>query len=75
MNKLNINELKFKCCFCNKGILSNKTDPCDVNVLVNIDKPSDKQYNQTFYCHLECFRAVMHDDIRSNLALECLVDG
>lgn len=65
-----MNELKFTCCFCVGGIASSKTDPCDLNVLVNIDEPKQKQYNQTFYCHLQCFKEKLSK--RIPLYLECL---
>ncbi|MCX5925494.1 MAG: hypothetical protein NT124_04360 [Candidatus Dependentiae bacterium] len=64
-------ELGFECCFCGESIESNKTDPCDINVLINIDKQKDKQYNQTFYCHLMCFKKVITS--RVPLYLEHLV--
>jgi len=54
-----IKELAFECCFCGEGITSSKTDPCDLNVLINIDKPKSEQYNQTFYCHLTCFKKLV----------------
>jgi len=53
-------ELNFRCCFCNEMITPNDVDPCDVNILTNIDKPKDKQENQTFYCHIDCFKEKMH---------------
>lgn len=49
-------ELKFRCCFCNNTIESSNVDPADVNVLINIDKPKDTQYDQDFYCHIICFK-------------------
>lgn len=66
-----MNELEFECCFCGEGIESNKTDPCDINVLINIDKSKDKQYSQFFYCHLMCFKKTLTGSVP--LYLEHLV--
>lgn len=67
-------EYKFRCCFCNKKIKSNKTDPADVNVLINIDKPEDRQCNQNFFCHTECFRLKIHPDIKIHFHLHNIMD-
>jgi len=48
--------LLYRCCFCGKTIKSTNVDPCDLNVLINCDKPKGKQDNQSFYCHISCFR-------------------
>ena len=68
-----MSDLSFECCFCDEGIESNKTDPCDLNVLINIDKPKKRQYNQTFYCHLQCFKEKLSK--RIPLYLECLASS
>lgn len=68
-----LSELKYRCCFCNKIIKSNNVNPCDLNILINIDKPKDKQDNQTFYCHIECFKENLHEKIRPMLVVD-LVD-
>jgi len=52
--------LEYTCCFCNEDIVSDIRNPCDVSVLTNIDKPKTKQCNQTFYCHVDCFKEKMH---------------
>ena len=59
----NYNKLEFECCFCNQGIESNKTDPCDINVLINFDKVEDRQYSQNFFCHLMCLKAKLSPKI------------
>jgi hypothetical protein len=69
-----MNELKFKCCFCKQSIESNKTDPCDINILINFDKSKEKQYSQSFYCHLNCFKEKLHEDMKQHLALHLLID-
>jgi len=69
-----MNKLKVTCCFCNKGIESNKTDPCDLNLLINWDKEKSKQYNQSFYCHFACFKQSLNDEIKPHLVLETLLN-
>lgn len=68
----NIKELKYRCCFCNSMIESTDVDPCDLNILINIDKSKDKQDNQTFYCHIHCFRETLHKDILKMLVVDCV---
>ena len=51
-----INDLRFECCFCGKGIESSGIDPCVINVMINIDKSKDKQYNQDLFCHIACLK-------------------
>lgn len=54
-----IKKLEYTCCFCDEGIKSGKADPCDINILINIDKSPDMQSSQTFYCHIACFKSKM----------------
>lgn len=49
-------DLEYECCFCGKNIESSPTDPCAINVTINIDKAKSKQYDQDFYCHIKCFK-------------------
>jgi len=56
--------LQFRCCFCNTMIVSTDVDPCDINILINVDKPKQEQDNQTFYCHVSCFKERLHDNIK-----------
>ena len=49
-------DLGFVCCFCNKSITSLDLDASDINIIANIDKPKNRQANQYFYCHLQCFK-------------------
>lgn len=65
-----INELNFRCCFCNIMIESTKVDPCDINILVNIDKVKEEQDNQSFYCHVECFKQKLHQNIKNLFVLD-----
>jgi len=63
----------YRCCFCGTLIESSQGDPCAIDILINIHKPKNQQYNQVFYCHMECFREQLHDDVRLHFALECLI--
>ena len=53
---MNNNALILICCFCKKNIESNKTDPCGINFVINIDKSQNKQLGKKFFCHLICFK-------------------
>jgi hypothetical protein len=67
-------ELKYRCCFCNMLIESDNVNPCDLNILINIDKPKDKQDNQTFYCHIACFKEKLHEEIKKLLIVHLVDD-
>jgi hypothetical protein len=60
------------CCFCNESIKITNIDPCDIDILINWDKSKEKQHNQTFWCHLECFREKLHTNIRIHLMVDLL---
>ena len=66
-------DIRYRCCFCNELIQSTNVDPCDINILINCDKSKDKQDTQTFWCHIECFRRSLHDNIKKLLVVD-LVD-
>ncbi len=63
----NVDDLGYQCCYCNLPIQSTHVDPCDVNILINIDKPKEKQENQTFYCHSNCFANTLDATIKGYL--------
>lgn len=67
-------DIHYRCCFCNTMIQSNDVDPCDLNILINIDKPKNKQDNQTFYCHIHCFEQKLHNNMRGYLVLHISED-
>jgi hypothetical protein len=69
-----MSDLQYRCCFCNTSIKSSKTDPADINVLINIDKEKEQQYNQTFYCHVECFREKLDNAIKMHFHLHNILD-
>ncbi len=58
-------ELGFMCCFCNKEITSLDPDPSDINIIANIDKPKSQQADQFFYCHTQCLKKELHEDLKS----------
>lgn len=60
------------CCFCNEGVRSNQYDPCDLLIATNWDKPKNRQHDQSFWCHLECFRKALHKDIKQHLLVDLL---
>ena len=64
--------IQYRCCFCDQMIESTKIDPCDLNILINYDKPKDQQDNQTFWCHIECFRKNLHENIRKLLIVDVI---
>jgi hypothetical protein len=65
-----IEEINYRCCFCNTKIESSSVDPCDVNILINIDKPEEKRDSQTFYCHVNCFKSKMHTTMKGYLVVD-----
>ena len=65
-----VENLGFLCCFCNKSITSLDPDPSDINIIANIDKPKDHQADQYFYCHLQCLKNKLHDNIKEHFVLD-----
>ena len=45
-------------------------NPCDLNIMANIDKPKELRENQSFYCHVECFKKRLHDTIQGLLVID-----
>jgi hypothetical protein len=68
------NLVNFMCCFCDGGIDSSKIDPAEISVLINIDKNSDKQIAQYFYCHVACFKEKLSDAVRVHFHLHNILD-
>jgi hypothetical protein len=60
------------CCFCNEDIKSTNIDPCNLNILMNWDKSPAQQRDQDFWCHLECLREKLHENIKKHLVLQLL---
>lgn len=63
MDENKTEELGLQCCFCGNGIKSSQSDPCSINVIVNYDKPKNRQYDQFFWCHITCFKQAITPDI------------
>lgn len=67
-----LNGMELECCFCSQGVRAGIVNPCNLSILTNIDKLSDRQDNQLFFCHVECFKIALHDDIKERLVLKQL---
>lgn len=61
-----------QCCFCGESIVSSNVNPCDINILTNWNKSVKKQNNQTFWCHLDCFREKLHPSVKQYLVVDLL---
>jgi hypothetical protein len=72
--EFDVDKLECTCCFCDQDIVSTNVDPCDVNILVNIDKTKEKQDNQAFWCHVECFKKTLHPYMRSYFVVDIVED-
>jgi len=64
--------MNYRCCFCNTFIESTNIDPCDLNILINIDKNKEVQDNQSFYCHMNCFESKLDENIKKLLIVNIL---
>lgn len=58
--------LEFQCCFCGETVSdanrgSAGLDPCALIVVANWSMPLEKQKEQQFFCHLDCFRRALGD--------------
>ena len=67
-----INNFDF-CCFCNTLIISSSGNPMEIDILINFDKPKNKQSNQSFYCHMECFKEELHPELKIHFHLDSFV--
>ena len=66
--------LNFLCCFCNQTIESSHVNPCDINILINVNKHKDQQYNQSFYCHIACFREKLNPALKLHFHIATILD-
>lgn len=55
------------CCFCNKEIEENKTDPLDINIIYNEDMLQKTGTFRNFYAHFYCLKPTLHKDIQGYL--------
>lgn len=63
-NDSNEEALAYQCSFCGRGIASSTVDVTGLVVAINWDKEKEKQHDQQFFVHLECFQKVMHPDLK-----------
>ena len=63
-------DLGFLCCFCNEDITSLDPDPSEITIIANIDKPNEKQADQIFWCHAQCLKNKVHNDINPLFVLD-----
>lgn len=63
MDNIELKDLGFRCCFCNKSIASDNINPCDLSIVTNIDKNKERQASQWFFCHVECFKKTIHSEM------------
>ena len=42
MDNIGLEDLGFRCYFCNKSIASDNINPCDLSIVTNIDKNKEK---------------------------------
>ncbi|MDP6542548.1 MAG: hypothetical protein QGH60_01070 [Phycisphaerae bacterium] len=58
--------MNYQCCICNDAIADgaegHRLDPCAIVIVTNLDSDRRDQREQTFYCHIECFRQTVGDD-------------
>ena len=61
--------LGFSCCFCNKSVTS-ADYPSELVIIANIDKPKEQQVDQIFWCHTQCLKGKIHDEIKPLFVLD-----
>jgi hypothetical protein len=54
----------YQCCVCQKTIdaSTHRLNPCALSLTSNFDAPRGERREQTFFCHIECFRLILADD-------------
>ena len=70
-NETNNNYL---CCFCDMVIVPSHGSPMEIDMLINFDKPKNKQDNQSFYCHMECFKKELHPKLKIHFHLDSFIN-
>ena len=63
----------YLCCFCNTLIYSANGNLMEIDILINFDKPKNQQCNQSFYCHMECFKKELHPKLKIHFHLDSFV--
>ena len=56
VNQVNKIKNEFQCCFCGKGI---KENVVSLIITTNFEKDEEKQQDQQFFCHINCFISKM----------------
>ncbi len=64
---------RYVCCFCDVVIVSCNGNPMEIDMLINFDKPKQKQERQAFYCHMECFKEQLNDDFKIHFHLDSFI--
>ena len=54
---------KYQCCFCSENIESNKIDITALIVVSNWNKDQNLQQEQQLFCHMECLRNKLADNV------------
>jgi hypothetical protein len=55
-------DIKAQCCICKGTIEKSDFDPCSIVLISNSDEEWRDQKEQTFFCHMDCFRKIVNDD-------------
>lgn len=51
-----IENLRFRCCFCDKGIVETKVDPLDISLMGLKKLRNGRRSSVDFYCHFACVK-------------------
>lgn len=54
---------KYQCCFCGESIESNQIDITALIVVSNWDKKQALQQEQQLFCHMECLRSKLAENV------------
>ena len=54
---------KYQCCFCGENIESSQIDITALIVVSNWDKEQDFQQEQQLFCHMECLKSKLEEDV------------
>jgi len=53
--------LKYSCCFCAKGI---EKKVATLIAVSNFEKPEAEQFTQQFFCHISCFTNKLNNEVK-----------
>lgn len=53
----------YNCCFCSRTIESSQLDITSLIVISNWDKEQEKQQEQQLFCHIECLKSKLANDV------------